>query len=179
LGVWYDSADVGIYNVAMRIATILTLALAATNNIAAPKFAELYATGNLQTLSQLTRKTIIASTFIATVLVLPLIIFPGFVLGLFGADYAAGSTALVILAAAQWVNVASGPVGALFSMSGHEKILRNDIFVATILGIGLGLVLVPLYGINGAAWSTALAISVLNLLLLWQTNHHIFHNLRR
>jgi O-antigen/teichoic acid export membrane protein len=179
LGVWYDSQDVGIYNIATRVAAILTLVQAATNSIAAPKFAELYAAGDLHTLLQLTRKTVLASTFVATMLVLPMLLFPGFVLGLFGADYSAASTALIILAIGQWVNVASGPVGALFSMSGHERILRNDVFAATLLGVAVGLGLIPRYGVNGAALSSALTMTILNLLLLSQTRHYIFRNVDR
>jgi hypothetical protein len=78
------------------------------------------------------------------------------------------------LAIGQWVNVATGPAGTLFYMSGYEKILRNDIFFVTLLGVSISTVLIPLYGVNGAALSTTIALTVLNLLLLWQTRLYIF-----
>ena len=55
LGMWASSADVGIFSVASRTATLTSFILLAVNTAAAPKFAALYRLGDLATLGQLAR----------------------------------------------------------------------------------------------------------------------------
>jgi O-antigen/teichoic acid export membrane protein len=52
---------------------------------------------------------------------LSLLIFPEVVLGFFGKEYVAASLTLSILSFAQFVNVATGSVGTLLIMTGHQK----------------------------------------------------------
>ena len=55
-------------------------------------------------------------------------------------------------------------------MSGNEQLVRNNITVAALLNLVLNLVLIPYYGVLGAALATAISLAVKNLLaayLVW------------
>jgi O-antigen/teichoic acid export membrane protein len=169
LGAWATSADVAIFNAAQRTAALTSFVLVAVNSIAAPKFAALYTTGQKAALKQ----TALNSTRLMVVVALPplalMLFFPSWVLSLFGPAFPDGALALQILAIGQFVNVASGSVGYLLAMTGHERILRNIVFVAAASCIGLGLVLVPAYGLLGAAIATAVGMAMQNVLCVWQS----------
>lgn len=112
----------------------------------------------------------------ATPLLLVILLFPEWLMSFFGEEFREASTALVILALGQFVNIATGSVGYLLSMTGHEKDVRNNVFVSAALGIGLGFALIPAYGLTGAASATAIAIASQNLLGVYQVKKRLGFN---
>jgi len=95
-------------------------------------------------------------------------VIPGPILHLFGNAYSAGATALVILAAGQLFNAATGPLGQVINMSGHPYItLANNAVVAALNVVGC-LILIPRYGIVGAAASTTAAVTIVNVVKLFE-----------
>jgi O-antigen/teichoic acid export membrane protein len=62
------------------------------------------------------------------------------------------------------VNVATGSVGYILMMSGHENLMRNAITLSGSLNILLNLWLVPQYGIIGGAIATAISVTTLNVI---------------
>ena len=176
LGVWADAADVAVFNAAQRTAILISLVLVAVNSIAAPKFAALYRLGQHDAL----RKTALHATRV--MLGLALIPFTLIqigaepILSLFGAEFTAGATVLRILALGQLVNVATGSVGFLLSMTGHERLLRNNVLVAAVVALGGGVALIPPFGLIGAAVATAAGMAIQNLLCVWQVRRVLGFN---
>ena len=163
LGVWSDSSLVSIYGTAARTASLTSFILMAMISIVAPKFAALYARGDLENLGSLARNVARLGILVASIVILPLLLVPSWVLGIFGPEFAAGRTVLIILALGQFVNVATGPVGFLLLMTGHEKVQRNNSILSAALNVFLGAILVPAYGITGAAVATASILAFKNL----------------
>jgi O-antigen/teichoic acid export membrane protein len=163
LGIWATSADVGIFNAASRTVLLGGLVLMAVNSIAAPKFAALHREGDMKALNSMARSSAILMLAIASPLLLAFTLAPGPVMRLFGPEFVAGAPLLVILALGQFVNVATGSVGYLLMMTGHEKLMRNSVAIAAALNLVLNLVLVPIAGTLGAAIATAISLATLNL----------------
>ena len=61
-------------------------------------------------------------------------------------------------------------------MTGHEKLLRNNVFVAAVTALALGFTLVPPDGLTGAAIATAGGIALQNLLCVWQVRRVLGFN---
>ena len=100
-------------------------------------------------------------------------VIPSALLALFGDRYTAGAEALVILAIGQLVNTAAGPLGQVINMSGRPYLsMCNNAAVAT-LNIIMCVVLVPAYGLPGAALSTTLSLTLVNAIKVVQV-HHLF-----
>ena len=101
------------------------------------------------------------------------LLFPGFMMGLFGDEFRAGAPLLAVLAVGQFINVATGSVGYLLIMSGHEKwILNRSIFIAAI-SLALNLLLIPRFGTLGAAMATAISVASTNLIALYLVHKHL------
>jgi len=166
LGVFRPVGDVGLFNAALKIAGLLSFVLIAGNAILAPKVASLYQRGDIAAINHLARFSTMMMIFLALPAAVILLGFPEWVMGLFGQAFSRGSTALVILTMGQLVNVAAGPVGVLLLMTGHEKSMRRRVMVAAIIQVILGLSLIPVFGILGAAISAALGMILLNILAL-------------
>jgi O-antigen/teichoic acid export membrane protein len=87
-----------------------------------------------------------------------------FMHAVFGNEYTIGATVLVFLSIAQFVNVGTGPVGNLLVMTGNQKIWFKISLTAFLLSIICNIIFIPRYGIEGAAVSTLISISILFLL---------------
>ena len=167
LGIWATSAEVGIYGAATRLAILVSFLLVTLNNVIAPKFAELYARGDIAAMGQTARR----SAAILIVLVGPLFIglffFSTEVMQLFGKEFGAGSVMLSVLLLGQLVNVITGSVGFLLMMSGNECSSRDITIGAALLQLVLVLLLAPKMGGLGAAIASATAMAVMNLVTVY------------
>ena len=77
------------------------------------------------------------------------------VLGLYGASFATGAPALIVLAGAHMVNGCLGLTPYVIAMGGRSKLFFIDNLGAALINLGLGVLLVPRLGIVGAAISVA------------------------
>jgi O-antigen/teichoic acid export membrane protein len=97
---------------------------------------------------------------------LVLILFGRWILAaVFGDEYAVGATALAILAAAQLANAAAGSVGQLLSMTGHERDAARGVALSALVNVALNALLIPRWGMNGAAAASAASLITWNVLL--------------
>jgi O-antigen/teichoic acid export membrane protein len=74
---------------------------------------------------------------------------------------------LLILLVGQVVNAGCGPVAQLLNMTGYEKYTLRGVGVSTILNVVLNVILIPKYGIAGAAVASALTLVGWNLILVY------------
>lgn len=166
LGIYGTSAAVGAFGVASRTAQLATLFLVAVNSIAAPKLAALYGRGDHRALANTARSAAAITVLGASPLLLFFLLAPSLAMRLFGAEFTAGGAALAILSIGHAVNAATGPVGVLLMMSGHERTLLRCVAAAAAVQVIASIALVPPYGIVGAAVAGAAGLASLNLLAL-------------
>lgn len=164
LGIWADASQVGIYGISMRIAALTAFVLGAINIVVAPQFAALHAEGDVAALRRLAQQSAFWTTVVAAPALLVLVLVPDLILQLFGPQFKDGAWTLRILVVGQFVNLATGPVGTLLLMTGHEKLMRNNVAASAALNLIGNLVLVPSYGATGAAASTAFSLAVMNVI---------------
>jgi O-antigen/teichoic acid export membrane protein len=168
LGMWGTAADVGLYSVANRTSGLVSFILMSVNAISGPKFSEMHSKGDIEGLGRLARSTAKLMTLFASPIVLACVLFPGYVMSIFGSEFVEGGPALAILGVGQFVNVLTGSVGYLLIMSGQEKVWRNLMGVSALLCLALNALLIPQFGIIGAALAMATSLSVLMLMAVWK-----------
>ncbi|MEM8598869.1 MAG: oligosaccharide flippase family protein [Bacteroidota bacterium] len=167
LGALATSAETGVFAIAMRVVSLAGLVLMAINVMAAPQFAALYHQGDGTELSSLVRQTSLYTTVLAIPILIALLAMPRFVLGLFGESFVVGVPVLRILAIGYTVNLVTGAVGTLLVMSGRERAMQSvTLFSTGLLATGC-VVLIPPYGMLGAAIAVSAALAVQNSIAAW------------
>jgi O-antigen/teichoic acid export membrane protein len=164
VGVWGATSDVANFAVAQRTGMLITFVLTAVNIVMAPKFAALYEDGNIEDLREVSLNATKLTVIGALPIVIVMILFPNFIISLFGGGFKDAGLYLQILAVGQFVNAITGSVGYLLSMSGNERDLRNSSLISGVSVLSLCLIFVPMYGALGAAFSTAFGVICQNLL---------------
>jgi O-antigen/teichoic acid export membrane protein len=167
----FANAQLGVYNVATRLVTVAIFVLPPVNAAFAPTIAYLYQQGRLPEV----RRVYGAATGWVVRLSMPafvaLLILPDDLLSVFGRAFTTGAVVTVVLAAGQLVNAATGPCGTLLNMSGKVTLNMLDNVAVLLLNLLLNLVLIPRYGITGAAvaWSVSLvAVNLARVLQVWR-----------
>ncbi|SDF77663.1 Membrane protein involved in the export of O-antigen and teichoic acid [Limimonas halophila] len=163
VGVATDEATVGVFRVCLQLIWIPGMMLAAINTILAPKAASLSRAQRFDDLAEMTR----SATGILVVGTIPFFVLffavPTLPLGLFGQAFEAGDAALRILAVGQLLNLATGPVGMLLAMMGRERVLLLIASFEMVLLVILGLWLIPMLGLEGAAIATSVTLAARNI----------------
>jgi O-antigen/teichoic acid export membrane protein len=125
-----------------------------------PFVADLHNRGETERLDRLF-KALTRWTLAATLPVfLLLVVAPGPVLNIFGAEFAGGRTALLILLAGQFVNVATGSVGFVLIMVGRTGWDLLVYGASLVINLALAFWLAPRYGMEGAAIANAVTFAL-------------------
>jgi O-antigen/teichoic acid export membrane protein len=167
LGVYLPSAEVGVFNAAYRIALLIMFGLSAVDAWFMPAAAGLQSQGDRAGLQRLALKVAKLRLFGALVAVVALAVFGRQALSVFGEEFKTGYAVLLLLGVAHLVHAAAGPVTALLSVTGYQQ-RCIPVFACALGGTVLLIaLLVPSFGIEGAA------ASVLFVTLGWSVWLHI------
>jgi len=166
LGLFHDNENVGVYRVVGQLGTLVVFGLSAINQMLHPHFSKLYA---LNELDKLQKIVTYGSLTIFSFAIIPAVIFlftGEYILKLtFGEDYIIGFIPLAILTIGQLANASFGSVGALLNMTGHEKDAMKGMIYSLSLNFIFALLLIPSYGMIGAATATAISLIAWNIIL--------------
>lgn len=165
VGIFASTEAVGIYGVVSRLVILIAFSLGAFSTIIPPIMSVVHASGDRNELQKVVSESTRWSLSISIPIILILILEGKFILKYaYGEKFADGYIALVILTIGQLINVGSGLVGWLLQMTGgHRTFMKITIF-GGLLNIILNLILVPRFSIIGAALSTALSLSLVNII---------------
>lgn len=164
LGIYETEQNIGIYNVALKLATLTSFILQAINSILAPKLADSFRKEEKNQFSKLIRFSTRLNFLTTLGIVILIVVFHKWILALFGSEFVTGSLILLVLCAGQLVNSFSGSVGVILQMTGHQKTYQNIVLVSLLLNIILNFALIPGYGNLGAAIATASSMACLNVI---------------
>lgn len=170
LGIFRPVEEAGVYEVVIKVSALITFTLTAINSIAASQFSETHAIGDMvgfRKVASHAKRLIFWSMFPAGLVIF---LFPATIIGFFGESIRAvggGPLALSIMMFGYLVNAVSGPVGTILNMTGHEVVYQNILLVAAVINILLCLLLIPRFGMHGAAAASAVSMTTWNLLSVY------------
>ncbi len=168
LGFFRTPREVGIYNVAMRTALLIGLILSSFNSIFAPVISDLHNRREMDKLGRLFKSVTRWVFGISLPVFLLMTFLSEDVMGLFGQDFIAGRMPFLILSSAQLVSACVGSMVVFLAMSGRQNLVLKNTALTGLLNLLLNYVLIPRYGIVGAAAATTISVASVNILMLAQ-----------
>jgi O-antigen/teichoic acid export membrane protein len=166
LGSFVGAAAVGIYSPASKTALWVSFVLQAINIVVAPTFAVLHTQDNRTELQKVIATVTVWIFWSSIAIGLILIIFAKPFLAMFGPDFVEAHWALRILVIGQLINALSGSVGNLLSMTGYQNQLMVVSACIALMNLGLNAIAIPIWGVVGAALTTAVTLSLWNIWLV-------------
>lgn len=166
-GSFLRASELGLLKAAQQLSVLVSFILVVINAVFPPRFAALYHQGRLAELDRLARQSSLLGVVMALPLLASFLLVPRMALAVFGEQFSGAAVALQIIALGQMVNVATGSVGWLLIMTGHEALMRNVSLVTNAVGLVLFFALIPPLGVLGGALATAFTLVAQNLAAAW------------
>jgi O-antigen/teichoic acid export membrane protein len=157
-------SGVGVYGTALRLSAVGMLFHRSLQRIAMPMISDLYDRREMGQLKRVYRTTTKWGMTFNLPIFLVIALFANPLLLIFGDEFVAGATGLIILAFANLFNASTGVCGSMITMTGHPKLTFANSVIYLVLNIALDVALIPLWGITGAALAVTLADLSINSL---------------
>ncbi len=160
IGYYLDAAKVGYYSIAVILSMFFDIIPQAIQKVSYPATTEYWSKKNHRSLQEMIDKSMKSSAWI----LLPLGLGVGFFTTeittfIFGPEFIYAALPLVILLIARVIRGATiQPIGASFTGVGRPDVGLKIDALSTILNIGLNILLIPRFGIAGAAMATTISL---------------------
>jgi len=166
LGYLGTSRDIGLYNVASRVAELTQYMYEAMTIVGASLFSAIYASGDREELQRFT--TLCAKTILwASIPALLVFYFAApWLLRVFGPEFVEGIAVLRVLITAFFVSGLSGFVIIMLYMTGHQRDVAVVMGAMALSNVGLSFLLIPRFGIMGAAIACGTTVVLLKGILV-------------
>jgi O-antigen/teichoic acid export membrane protein len=180
LGVFTDASTVGVYRGCMQIVFVFDLVWNACSAATAPIYPVLLADGRHAQMQETYSAAVRFSTLLAVPIAMIIFSNSGDILGLLGPGFAKGALALVVLACGQFIKVVFGNASVVLIVGGRQGLEAANGAIGAGLNLMLNLLLVPRYGLMGAAIATATSLIALGVLRAIQLRRAmVLHTLDR
>ena len=176
IGMIKDTSQSGIYSAAARLATLVSVSLVFVNLVLTPYISEYFHNERRKELQHFISLAARIAALFAVPLFFVLMIYGKYVLGFFGSEFKNGYYSLVILITGQLVNVLSGSVGYIMIMTGEQKQAAYVLAGSAGLNIFLNFLLIPAFGIEGAAVATTVSLILWNVVLIFYIKRRMHLN---
>ncbi|MDF1608026.1 lipopolysaccharide biosynthesis protein [Hoeflea sp. YIM 152468] len=160
VGLYLPPEKVAVYFAAAKTMALVHFVYFAVKAAAAQRFSALISGADRNALAVFARQTV-RWTFWPSLLVGALVITAGpFLLSLFGPAFQEGHLIMVVLFAGIIAKAMIGPGEVLLTMAGELRICAMIYAMALAANLGLNVVLIPVWGLLGAATATATAMAI-------------------
>jgi O-antigen/teichoic acid export membrane protein len=168
LGAIEGTGAVGVYSAAIRWLIVGNVAGNAVTMAFAPQIAKVMAGTEQERAKPLFQEASALLVLLAWPAYATAMVFAPFLLTAFGDGFGDGATVIAITGIGFLLASAAGPIDMLLLMAGRSRQSLINTGVALVANIGANLVLIPRYGIRGAALAWTFSLLVANGLPLWQ-----------
>ena len=151
LGLMGATQQVGYYGVALKVSLVGAKIITAFAVVFTPVIADLWNRGKVEELQQLYTTVSRWIFMLSFPLFIIMLLYSDAMMKIFGKGFIVSSGALVILAVGQLMSASTGAAGIMVLMSGRSKLELMNVSVTLVLDALLCYLLIPRYGVNGAA----------------------------
>ncbi|AEN05338.1 polysaccharide biosynthesis protein [halophilic archaeon DL31] len=153
-----DSSAVGVYGVAYAAVGFMRMLSTAVNFLGAPVASELEHGKGVEDVMRVFRPVARWLVIGSACAFVPLGVFSTeFVSLIYGSEYAAGGIALTVLALGYGVQNVLSVNGPILQSLGRSRLLAFNSVLAAVVNLGLNILLIPMFGIVGAAVATGVS----------------------
>jgi O-antigen/teichoic acid export membrane protein len=170
LGASGSAVGVGVFAIVTSVNTVAHVCLLSIYVAVRPTLAQLHDRGDRAGMGHVYTAATRWSLALNVPFFLVTVLYPAAILQVFGSSFVDGATALVVLAWAELLNAATGVCGPIIDMTGHTRLKLLNSALWTVLVVGGSALLIPAWGVVGAAVASFVAIvavNVLSLLEVW------------
>lgn len=162
LGLFRGDYEVGLYSVSVKIYTIVNTLVSSIAFVVMPRMSELFAKKDYKEINNLIQYTLNCIITLGLPCIVGINVITKEIIEIIaGTEYMGASTSLHILTIALLISFFGGILSNVIMLpSGREKICLKASLICSVVNVVANILLIPKYGLNAAAFTTALAETV-------------------
>jgi O-antigen/teichoic acid export membrane protein len=156
LGYFLNAKEVGIYSVALALASMIWVFPKAISRVSFPAMSEYWGNKNVQALQKMVDMSTKYTLCVISLIVMFMFMFSSEIISMIfpKIDVASASLILKILLVGTLFHGIIVPIGSIFASTGKLRIVMLQSIIVAVSNITLNLILIPIFGIEGAAIAT-------------------------
>ncbi len=154
----------GVYAICFFFAIVVSLPARSIYKIANVAAAEAWKNNDKKTLCDIYEKSCLTLFIIGFFLFLGIWLNIENIMQILGPEYQSGRWVIFFIGLGCLMDMATGANSSLMGTSKYYKVQSYMLLILVVILVALNLVLIPLYGLTGAAISSATSLGILNLL---------------
>lgn len=174
VGFFLAPASVGVFSAGHRTSLLVQGILLSFNTVFAPMISRLHHKGEISELKRLLKLVSKWVFSLSLPPVLVMIILSREVMSIFGPEFVAGASTLLVLGVGELVSSSTGPLSIMIDMSGRSRVTLYNAIPHFLFQSALCFLLIPRYGVVGAALARAVSLGLLRVVQLMEV-HHFLH----
>jgi len=155
---YLDEYQVGIYSACINLSLMITFIPTAIGGFISPKVSKYYSNNEFFNIKKIFNNSLIIIAIITLPIFLVLYFYAEEFLGLFGTAFTVATTTLLLTNVAFLSEALLGPVGFILNMTDNQHLFMKILIVSLLINILFNAMLIPVYGINGAAIALMLSM---------------------
>jgi O-antigen/teichoic acid export membrane protein len=163
LGFYMDLKAVGVYTIISALTAVIIMIGGAFSRITHPLIAVYWQKQENSKIGELYNENANTQLFFGLFAFMLFAIFSKEVTGFLGDEYTEGYLALIILCFGQIVSIGTGICGGIISLSKYYKFDLYTRGFLVLLTVVTNMMLIPIWGLNGAAAATAISLVLYNV----------------
>lgn len=171
--------DAGFYNAAYRILEMFFALPRVVFQVIFTRFAKYHANEPTRLPEQIYKGTRLLVMVVLPAIIVSICLKSLIITRLYGSEYTASIPALAILLPSISISMFGNLSQRFLQATGQEKSLPKLLLFTALVNVGLNLLLIPRFGIVGAAIATLISEVVLCLLGMWQMSQIGYQNASR
>ncbi len=173
LNLFVGPAEIAVYYAVVKTTSLIAFVYFSVTAACAPKFAEYSAAGKTSELNELMAKSIKWTFWPSLGAAVGILAIGWPLLWLFGPEFTAGYPLMFILVIGLLMRASIGPVESMMNMLGHQNAVAMTLFGATAVNIVLNFLLIPVFGLPGAALATTISMGLVAVLQYLAARKHV------
>ncbi len=167
VGGMIDLKSAAIYSVAFYISSVITVPLNAVNKVTVPIVARLWKEENIVKLNNLYRQTANSMLLISLWIFLGIWCNVDNIFAILPPEYAQGRWVILFISLAKLYDASFGINGQIIQFSEKYRWMLFFNIVMAVIVLATNMLLIPRWGVSGAAFATLLSITTLNTIRLF------------
>lgn len=167
MNLYLTSLDVAMYFAAMKTTSLISFIYYAITAAYAHRFAGYDASGDMEGLAKVLREAVIWTFWPSVVAGIGILIAGWPLLWLFGEEFTQAYPVMFVLVIGLLARAAVGPIDYMLSMLGQQNACAGALGLAVAANLILNFLLIPPFGLMGAAVATTISTILATFLLYW------------
>lgn len=173
VGGYLSAADAGLYRACMQVVIVFEIVAVAFNAATSHVYPVLTKLSQHDELGKIYRNVVVWASILSLIAFLVIAFNAAGILAVLGPTFPVAAPALIILAFGQFTRSALGSGGFLLVVSGRQTVETVNAVVAAIANVALNLLMIPAFGIVGAAIATTASLVLLNAMRAFEASYFL------